>query len=201
MMPKMDGLELCKRIKEDMLIGHIPVILMTAKSLTVHIVEGYTTGADDYIVKPFNIDVLIYRIKNIIEARVKLKERYGKTFSPDAIGIDATEGNDRFIQKFFEVVEKNLSNADLNIDTICQEIGVSRTNLYRKMKNVTDLSPIELIRDKRLDAAAHLLQNSDLSIFDIAVRTGFNSQAYFSKCFKAVYGCAPSEYAEQSKKK
>jgi AraC-like DNA-binding protein len=83
---------------------------------------------------------------------------------------------------------------------ICKEIGVSRTNLYRKMKTVTELSPIELIRNKRLDAAAHLLLHSDLSIFDIAVRTGFNSQAYFSKCFKSVYGCAPSEYTEQEKK-
>ena len=200
MMPKMDGLEMCKHIKEDMLIGHIPVILMTAKSLTVHIIEGYATGADDYIVKPFNIDILIYRIKNIIEARGRLKEKYGKTFSPEAIGIDITEGSDRFMQKFFSVIEKNLSNADLNVDMICKEIGVSRTNLYRKMKNVTELSPIELIRNKRLDTAAHLLVHSDLSIFDIAVRTGFNSQAYFSKCFKAVYGCAPSEYAEQEKK-
>ena len=201
MMPKMDGLELCKRIKEDMLIGHIPVILMTAKSMTVHIIEGYTMGADDYIIKPFNIDVLIYRIKNIIDARIKLKEKYGKTFSPEALGIDTAEGSDRFIQKFFSVIEANLSNSDLNVDYICQEIGVSRTNLYRKMKNVTDLSPIELIRNKRLEVAAQLLQDTDFSIFDIAVQTGFNSQAYFSKCFKAVYGCAPSEYAETNKKK
>lgn len=199
MMPEMDGLELCHRIKDDMQTGHIPVILMTAKSMAEQVIEGYSIGADDYIVKPFNIDILIFRIKNILESRAKLREAYGKKFSPEALGISVVQSHDKFAQQFFEVIEQNISNPSLNVEFICNRIGVSRTNLYRKLQAVTELSPIELIRNKRLEIASKLLLESDSSIFDIAVDTGFSSQAYFSKCFKTVYGCTPSEFAEKNK--
>lgn len=200
MMPHKDGLELCTEIKEDLRTGHIPVILMTARSMVMHIKEGFLSGADDYIVKPFNMDVLIYRIKNILASREKLRSLYGKKFSPEAIGIEIVSGNDRFTQKFFEVIEKNIANPELNIDLICREVGLSRTNLYRKLKAITELSPIELIRNKRLEVAAKLLLESNYSVSEISTSVGFNSHAYFTQCFKIVYGCSPTEFVVSHKK-
>lgn len=173
---------------------------MTARSFAEHIVEGYATGADDYIVKPFNIDILVSRIYNILKSRERLKEIYGRKFSPEEMGIEVVEDQDDFVQRFFKVITDNISNTDLDVDMICKELGVSRTNLYRKMKAVTPLSPVELIRSKRLEVAAQLLTSSDISIFDVAIRTGFNSQAYFSKCFRTQFGCTPTEYITKHKK-
>lgn len=200
MMPRKDGLELCAEIKEDMRTGHIPVILITARSMVMHIREGFLSGADDYIVKPFNMDVLIYRIRNILESREKLKKLYGKKFSPEAIGIEIVSGDDKFTQQFFEVIEKNISNPELNIDLICREVGLSRTNLYRKLKAITELSPIELIRNKRLEIAARLLLESDYSVSEISTYAGFNSHAYFTQCFRSAYGCSPTEFLTEHKK-
>lgn len=197
MMPKMDGLELCSRVKQDLQLGHIPVILMTAKSMVVHIKEGFSVGADDYIVKPFSMDVLICRINNILESREKLKKLYGKKFSPEAMGIEIVSGDDRFTQSFFELIEKNISNPELGIDLLSQELGLSRANLYRKLKAVTELSPTELIRNKRLEVAAKLLLESDYTVSEVAVYTGFNSHAYFTNCFKSFYGYSPSEWVQR----
>ncbi|MBR1574869.1 MAG: response regulator [Bacteroidales bacterium] len=195
MIPGTSGLEVCARIKEDMLTGHIPVILMTAKSMAVHIIEGYASGADDYIVKPFNINVLISRIKNLLASREQLRTLYGKKRTQDLLGVDLSAGEDRFTQKLFTLIEANIANPELNIDMICREIGLSRTNLYRKLKPITDLSPVELIRNYRLEMATDLLLHSNYNISEIATYTGFNSHAYFTSCFRAAYGCTPSEYA------
>lgn len=200
MMPRKDGLELCTQIKEDLRTGHIPVILMTARSMVMHIKEGFSSGADDYIVKPFNMDVLIYRIRNILASREKLRSLYGKKFAPEAIGVEIVSGTDKFTQKFFEVIEKNIANPELNIDLICREVGLSRTNLYRKLKAITELSPVELIRNKRLEMAAKLLLKSDYSVSEISTCVGFNSHAYFTQCFKAVYGYSPTEFLMEHKK-
>ena len=200
MMPGKDGLELCHEIKHDLRTGHIPVILMTARSMVMQIKEGFSAGADDYIVKPFNIDVLILRIKNILLSREKLRSLYGKKFSPEALGIEIVSSNDRFTQKFFEVIEKNISNPDLNIEMLCKEIGLSRTNLYRKLKAITDLSPVELIRNKRMEIAAKLLVESDVTVSEVSTYVGFNSHAYFTQCFKAVYGLSPSDFLAEHKK-
>lgn len=194
MMPRKDGLELCSQIKEDIRTEHIPVVLMTARSMIMHIKEGFQSGADDYIVKPFSMDVLIYRIRNILASREKLKKLYGKKFSLESMGIKIVSAYDKFTQKFFEVIEQNIANPDLNIDMICREVGLSRTNLYRKLKAITDLSPIELIRNKRLEVATRLLRESDYTVSEISTYVGFNSHAYFTQCFKSVYGCSPSEY-------
>lgn len=199
MMPVKDGLELCAMIKEDLRTGHIPVILITARSMVMQIKEGFATGADDYIVKPFNMDVLLYRIRNILSAREKLKNLYGKQFSPKSLGIEIVKDSDRFTQRFFDVIEKNIANPDLNIDMICKEIGFSRANLYRKLKTVTTLSPMELIRNKRLEVAAKLLLESDYSVSEISTYVGFNSHAYFTNCFKSVYGMSPTEFVESKK--
>lgn len=201
MMPGMDGLELCSRVKQDLQLGHIPVILMTAKSMVVHIKEGFSVGADDYIVKPFSMDVLICRINNILESREKLKKLYGRKFSPEAMGIEIVSGDDRFTQSFFELIEKNISNPDLGIDLLSQELGLSRANLYRKLKAVTELSPTELIRNKRLEVAAKLLLETNYTVSEVAVYTGFNSHAYFTNCFKSFYGYSPSEWVQRHNNK
>ena len=200
MMPRKNGLELCAQIKEDMRTEHIPVILMTARCMVMHIKEGFSSGADDYIVKPFSMDVLIYRIRNILSSREKLKKLYGKKFSLESLGIKIVSAEDKFTQKFFEVIESNISNPDLNIDMICREVGLSRTNLYRKLKAITDLSPVELIRNKRLEVATRLLKESDYTVSEISTYVGFNSHAYFTQCFKAAYGCSPSEYLAEHRK-
>lgn len=199
MMPRKNGLELCTQIKEDLRTEHIPVILMTARCMLQHIKEGFSSGADDYIVKPFSMDVLICRMHNILVSREKLKKLYGKKFSLEAMGIKIVSADDKFTQKFFEVIEANITNSDLNIDMICREVGLSRTNLYRKLKAITDLSPVELIRNKRLEVATRLLLESEYSVSEISTYVGFNSHAYFTQCFKAAYGCSPSEYVAANK--
>ena len=193
MMPKRDGLELCTMIKNDIRIGHIPVILMTARSMVVHIKEGFQAGADDYIVKPFNMDVLQTRIRSLLASREQLKKLYGKRFSPDVMGIEVKSADERFSQKLFDVIEKNISNEKLDVELLCTEIGISRANLYRKLKSITELSPMELIRNKRLEMAAKLLKESEMNVSEIASHLGFNSHSYFSNSFKAFYGCTPTE--------
>lgn len=196
MMPKRDGLELCTMIKNDIRIGHIPVILMTARSMVVHIKEGFQAGADDYIVKPFNMDVLQTRIRSLLALREQLKKLYGKRFSPDVMGIEVKSADERFSQKLFDVIEKNISNEKLDVELLCTEIGISRANLYRKLKSITELSPMELIRNKRLEMAAKLLKESEMNVSEIASHLGFNSHSYFSNSFKAFYGCTPTEFVQ-----
>lgn len=196
MMPKKDGLQLCSEIKQDLRTGHIPVIIITAKSMVMHIKEGFQCGADDYIVKPFNMDVLLYRIRNILAARERLKELYGKKFSLESLGIETVSADDKFMQKFFEVIEQNISNPELNVDLLCKGIGIGRANLYRKLKAITDLSPVDLIRNKRLEIAAKMLIETDMNISEVSVNIGFNSHAYFATCFKALYGMSPTEYVQ-----
>lgn len=197
MMPKMDGLQLCTLIKQDLRTGHIPVIIITAKSMVIHIKEGFQCGADDYIVKPFNMDVLLCRIQNILSARERLKELYGKKFSLESLGIQTTSVDDTFMQKFFDVIEQHIADPELNVELLCKEVGMSRANLYRKLKAITDLSPIELIRNKRMEVAARMLLETDWNVSEVSVRIGFNSHAYFATCFKAIYGMSPSEYVQQ----
>lgn len=200
MMPRRDGLQLCRMLKEDLRTGHIPVILMTARSMVVQIKEGFSSGADDYIVKPFHMDVLICRIRNLLASRERLRSLYGKKFAPESLGVEIVSGTDRFTQKLFEVMERNIANPELNIDLICREVGLSRTNLYRKLKAITELSPTELIRNKRAEMAAKLLLESDYSVSEISTLVGFNSHTYFNHCFKAVYGCSPTEFVRERKK-
>ena len=199
MMPRMDGLELCSRVKNDVQLGHIPVILMTAKSMMVHIKEGFSMGADDYIVKPFSMDVLIYRIKNLLESREKLRKLYGKRFTPEAMGIEIAGREEPFMQRFFEQVEKTISDPKLDIEQICAGMGMSRSNLYRKMKAVTELTATELIRNKRLEVAAQLLIESNYTLNEVASLTGFTSQSYFSISFKNLYGYSPAEFVKKHK--
>lgn len=195
MMPKMDGMEMCAIIKKDIRVSHIPVIMITAKAMTEDMKQGYEAGADDYITKPFNSALLTTRVGNIIQAREKLKELYGKRFSLETLGVEVTSMDERFMQKLYEILEKNISNPDLSLDEFSRDVGMSRANLYRKIKSITGLSPNEFIRNFRLNMGAKLLKEAKMPVSEVYVAVGFNSHAYFSNCFKTYYNVSPSEYA------
>lgn len=196
MMPEMNGLELCKRIKENQNYCHIPVILLTAKSMISQIEEGLDAGADDYIVKPFQISLLKARIRNILSLRDKMKTMYGETLSLKQFGVEEPKEHDDFLARYIEIVKANISNPELDVAVIYEALGMSRTNFYRKVKTVTGLSPIELIKNIRLEAGAKLLKESDMNVSEIAQHIGFSSRSYFARSFKAVYGMSPTEYQE-----
>jgi len=198
MMPKRNGLELCSMIKNDIRIGHIPVILMTARSMVIHIKEGFQAGADDYVIKPFSMDVLRIRIQSLLQSREQLKKLYGKRFSPEVVGVSSTSADERFSQKLYEIIEKNISDQNLGIEMLCEQIGISRANLYRKIKAISELSPTELIRNKRLEVALRYLKETDMSVSEVATLLGFNSHSYFSNSFKAFYGFTPTEFVQMN---
>lgn len=196
MMPEMNGLEFCKRIKVNPGMCHIPVVLLTAKSMVPQIEEGLEAGADDYIVKPFQISLLKARIRNILSLREKIKEQTQETFSLKRLGITLNDEDTDFLSRYIEIVKLNIINPELDVAVIYQGLGMSRANFYRKVKTVTGLSPIDLIRNIRLDIGARLLKESDLNVSEIAQQIGFSSRSYFARSFKAVYGVSPSEYQE-----
>ena len=192
MMPIMDGLQLCKKLKEDVITSHIPVILLTARSTEAHQMEGYDSGADAYLTKPFSAELLISRIANLLKNRKQLKlllddkqneESKEKISTPDKI----------FIDNLKEAIKKNMSNPNLRMDDLGDEIGLSRVQMYRKVKVLTGLSPTELLRQMRLQRAAALLSSTTKTVAEIAFEVGFNTPGYFSKCFKEQYGKQPTD--------
>ncbi|MDR0505894.1 MAG: substrate-binding domain-containing protein [Dysgonamonadaceae bacterium] len=199
MMPPPDGIELCRRLKSELSTNHIPVILLTAYSLDEQKITGFESGADDFIAKPFNSDILEVRIKNLIENRKNLKNAFQKHF-PVAENKEILNDTDKnFIEKLKTLIEKNISNTDLNVEDLGQNIGLSRTQLYRKVKNITGYSPVELLKIIRLKKAFKLLTSSELSISETAYETGFTSPSYFAKCFKEHYNESPTDYLKRLK--
>lgn len=194
MMPKMDGMEMCSILKQDINTSHIPVIMLTAKTMDEDIKKGYELGADDYITKPFSTSLLLTRVENIIVAREKLKELYGKHFSLETLGVETTSVDERFMQKLYEILEANISNPEFSLDEFSRDINMSRASLYRKIKSITNLSPNEFIRNFRLTMAGKILKETQMPISEVYVAVGFNSHAYFSNCFKTFYGVSPTEY-------
>ena len=158
--------------------------------------EGLDAGADDYIVKPFQISLLKARIRNILSLREKMKTMYGDTLSLKQLGVEEPKEHDDFLGRYIEIVKANISNPELDVSAIYETLGMSRTNFYRKVKTVTGLSPIELIKNIRLEAGAKLLKESDMNVSEIAQHIGFSSRSYFARSFKAAYGMSPTEYQE-----
>ncbi len=196
MMPVMDGIEFCRLMKEDIRTGHIPVILLTAR-ITVHqIQEGLETGADEYITKPFNAGLLLTRIKNLIVSREKLKELFGKNHSSLFPELPTSSVDSRFMDSIYTYILDHLSESELNMDDFYKEIGMSRSGFYRKLKSLSDLSPVEIIRNTRMQFAAKYLKETDLPISEIAYKVGFSSPSYFTKTFKAFFDQSPSELRE-----
>lgn len=200
MMPHITGLELCKKLKSNIKTGHIPIILITSRALSMQIQEGFNAGADEYITKPFRTSHLLLKINTLLQNRERLKSIYSKKFSLESLGIEVVSSDERFMTRINEIIQNNFSNQDLDIDFIASELGMSRTNLYRKVKSLTNLSTIDLIINIRLLAAKRMLIESDLSIAETAYETGFNSPAYFTTSFKKQYSITPKEFIEQNKK-
>ena len=189
MMPVMDGLSLCKALKEQLPTSHIPVILLTAKSLEEQRAEGYDSGADAYISKPFSEKVLLSRIGNLLKSRILLKEHYLDTGESAA----AKPRENDFLARFRARVQAHLADEDLNVEQLGSELGLSRVQLYRKVKALTGYSPVELIRITRLKAADNLLKTTDKTVAEIAYAVGFATPSYFSKCYKELFGRQPGE--------
>jgi signal transduction histidine kinase/ligand-binding sensor domain-containing protein/DNA-binding response OmpR family regulator len=193
-MPLMDGIEMCQKLKMDIRTSHIPIIMLTARSSVENKIEGLETGADAYIEKPFSIDLLEVQINNLLENRKKLRDKFSKELIIKPTDIAITRVDAIFIQKAMDIVEKHMSDLDFSSEEFCKEIGMSRSQLHRKLKALTSQPASEFIRTLRLKRAASLLKDSRLSVEEISFRVGFNSPAYFTKCFKALFGKIPSEF-------
>jgi ABC-type sugar transport system substrate-binding protein/DNA-binding response OmpR family regulator/nitrogen-specific signal transduction histidine kinase len=197
MMPPPDGLELCRQLKREIATSHIPVILLTACSLDEQRITGFESGADDYVSKPFNSFLLEARIHNLIENRKHLKELFRQNlFLSDNKEI-LKDVDKQFMEKLKTLIEKDLSDANLNVEDLAAETGLSRTQLYRKVKQLSGYSPNELLKVIRLKRAFVLLSSSELNISEIAYDTGFTSPSYFAKCFKEYYNESPTGYLKR----
>ena len=193
MMPVMDGLAFCQQLKTDKAISHIPVILLTARSLDEQRAEGYEHGADAYLSKPFSLRLLLSRIDNLIESRKKLNQTWSKGVEDDEIGNISNEIDKSFLKQLRKIIQENLANSDLSVEQIGDEIGLSRVQLYRKVKALTGYSPVEMLRKARLTRARHLLRTTEKTVSEVAYAVGFSTPSYFSKCYKDEFGESPKK--------
>ncbi|MBN1560199.1 response regulator [candidate division KSB1 bacterium] len=194
MMPEMDGYELCKRIKTDERTSHIPVILLTARAAEADKLVGLETGADDYIVKPFSAQELYIRVKNLIMQRRKLREKFSRKLSVDPSEVTVTSIDTQFLKRAIELVEEHMAQPDFGSDYLARHIGLSRMQLFRKIKALTDLSTSQFVLVIRLKRAAQLLKEKAGTVTEIAYQVGFQNPSYFSACFRRQFGVLPSEY-------
>lgn len=194
MMPEMNGYELCEMIKNDVRTSHIPIILLTAHSAQEQELRGLESGADDYITKPFNLDILCLRINNIVESRSHRQKRFKHQIDIAPSEITITPLDEKLIQNAIKLVEDNIGDSDFSVEKLSKELGISRVHLYKKMVSITGKSPIEFIRIIRLKRAAQLLSESQLQIAEIAYLVGFNNPKNFSKYFKEEFDILPSQY-------
>lgn len=202
MMPGIDGMEFCLRMKADITTSHIPLLMVTACAMDEQRVQGYEAGADGYISKPFSASLLLTRCKNLIENRKRIKTAWkdGETILPDMSKpvkgkqVDGAPDIDSvFYKKFIETVSERMSNPELNVDELASEMGLGRSQLYRKIKSLTNYSPVELLRRLRLEKARRLLDTTEMTVSEIAYEVGFATPAYFTKCYRDTYGETPTE--------
>ena len=201
MMPVMNGLEFCQKVKKDIISSHIPVILLTARALDEHQIEGYASGADAYITKPFSPELLLARIHNLLLSRHQLKDLWGTkpatelAAAPPTPTVEDTPApiEDAFIARFKKMVEERLAESKLSIEDLAADMGLSRVQLYRKVKALTGCTPVDLLRKARLSQAQKLLQETTLSVSEVAYQVGFASPSYFTKCYKDEFGTVPGE--------
>mgnify|MGYP004501648469 FL=1 len=192
MMPVMDGLEFTKRLKEDTATSHIPVVLLTARSLSEQRKEGYDTGADSYITKPFSGQVLLSRIENLMRSRIMLRSVFAGDKQETEEEEQLNETDKTFVGRLRTAIQENLGNSDFSVERLGEEIGLSRVQLYRKVKALTGQTPVELLRKARLTKARQLLEKTEKSVSEIAYEVGFTSPSYFNKCFKDEFDINPS---------
>ena len=195
MMPGMDGIECCRRLKTELQTCHIPVILLTACSLDEQRIQGYNGGADSYISKPFNSQLLLSRIRNLIDSRRQLRQFFGdnQTLAKENIcDIDKD-----FVSRFKSLVEEKMRDPELNVEDLGKDMGLSRVQLYRKLKSLTNYAPNELLRQARLKKAISLLASSEMTVAEIAYEVGFSSPSYFTKCYKEQFGESPTDFLKR----
>ncbi|WP_340111333.1 hybrid sensor histidine kinase/response regulator transcription factor [Maribellus mangrovi] len=198
MMPKMDGIELCDQLKNDERTSHIPIIMLTAKADLENKIEGLKTGADDYITKPFKIKELKARVENLIKLRKQLRERFIREVTLKPKDISITPVDERFLNRAIEIVEHHISYEQFSVGELYTEMGMSRSNFYRKLYALTNQAPSEFIRTIRLKRAAQLLEQNFGNVTEVAYEVGFNHLGYFSKCFKEMFGVVPHKYSPKS---
>ncbi len=201
MMPVTDGITLCKRIKQDIRTSHIPVILLTAKSAEASKIIGLEAGADDYIGKPFNMEMLLLKINHLIELRNRMQQKF---MQPSKGGIQLTDIHissldEELMKKSITFIEEHLADPELSVEWLSREMGMSRANFYKKTSSITGKTPVELIRTIRLKRAALLLEKSQLRVNEVAFQVGFNDNKLFRKYFKDEFGCLPSDYVSRKK--
>ncbi|SEI77582.1 Signal transduction histidine kinase [Cyclobacterium xiamenense] len=194
MMPVMDGISLSEKVKNDERTSHIPFVLLTARADSESKIGGLDTGADAYLTKPFDMKELRVRIHHLIEGRKKLRERFSRSLDLKTSEIAVTSTDEKFLKKAMAILEDNIANTDFDVVFFSREIGMSRTNLHRKLKALTDYSATEFIRAVRLKRALYLLEQKSGNITEVAYAVGFNSVSYFDKCFKKQFGKTPSDY-------
>ena len=198
MMPVMDGNELCKAIKADDSLTHIPVFLVTANAMPSVRARSLESGADDYLVKPFDVEEAVLRINNEIKTRRLLRRRYSHEVVIKPSDIDVTSEDEALVQRAREIVEENMENADFSVQELADEIGLSSRQLQRRLREIVNQSPVEFIRNLRLHRAAQLLEARWGNVSEVAYRVGFTSLSYFAKCFKEEFGETPSAFKDGS---
>lgn len=197
MMPVMDGLEFTRRLKADTATSHIPVILLTARSLSEQREEGYGTGADSYLTKPFTGSLLLARIDNLIHSRTLLRSLFSGNSKEEEKEEEMLGAQDQtFVTRLREVIRDNMGDSDFSVERIGEEIGLSRVQLYRKVKALTGQTPVELLRKARLERSRRLIEKTEKSVSEIAYEVGFTSPSYFNKCFKDEFGISPGAMRE-----
>jgi DNA-binding response OmpR family regulator len=198
MMPELDGINLCRALKQKEKTSHIPIILLTARSSNVFQVEGFHSGADAYVTKPFQPSVLKAQVTSMLDARLRLREYFSRKVTLQPSDIEITSEDEQFIKNAIQVIEDNLDKEHLGKEFLAQAMAMSPSSLYRKVKSTTDLSINAFIRSIRLRRAAQLIQNTQYNISEVSYQVGFNDLKYFRKCFRKQFGKNPSEFSDQS---
>ena len=201
MMPEMDGFELCKLIKSNFEFSHIPVILLTAKNTIQAKVEGLELGADAYIEKPFSKEHLLAQIASLIANRSMLREYFASSPLAHIKSMAHSKADEQFLETLHEIIDKNMDDAELDVEKLAKIMNVTRITLYRKIKAITNLTSIELINITRLKKAAAFLLQGDYRVYEVADMVGFSSQSNFARSFHKQFGMSPTDYARQSEKK
>lgn len=199
-MPGMNGVEFCKAVKQDIDTSHIPFIMLTAKSAIGSQVEGVGSGADYYFTKPVNMDLLLLTIRNLFGQSAKLKERYTRESHIEAMELVHSEKDKEFMTRLLQVIDSQLINADFDIDFLCNEMGMSRTKLYQKIKNISQQSIGDFIRTVRLKKAVQIMTHEDVSLTEVMFRIGIQTQSYFTKAFKKEFGKTPTQFMQEMRK-
>ncbi|HLG40929.1 MAG TPA: DNA-binding response regulator, partial [Chitinophagaceae bacterium] len=199
-MPEMDGITLCRKIRSDKRTSHIPIILLTALTGDANQLTGLNTGANDYLTKPFNFDILNIKIRNLLSLNQNLKSAYSRQLKVVSQEIEVQSEDEKLLLKIVQYIESNIDSPDLSVEELSRHVYMSRGTLYNKIVSLTGETPVEFIRSVKLDKAASLLENSDMKVSQVGYTVGFPTPNYFARAFKSKFNLSPSEYARLKRK-